>query len=96
MLDNEDDRRFDKLFDDYKAKMEYQNLDFDTDIPLQINEVRMEMTRKYENGEFGPVTVTLPKKPLTQLSIDEKVLTSKARELKTARFNKATSACRRR
>ena len=86
MLDNEDDRRFDKLFDDYKAKMEYQNLDFDTDIPLQINEVRMEMVRKYENGEFGPVTVTHPKKPLTQLSIDEKSAYFKGKRIENSQI----------
>ena len=30
---------------DYKAKMEYQSLDFDADRPQQIREIRMEMAR---------------------------------------------------
>ena len=30
---------------DYKAKMEYQSLDFDADRPQQIKEIRMEMAR---------------------------------------------------
>ena len=37
----------------------------------QIKEVRMEMAKKYENDEFGPITVTPPKKN-TELSVDEK------------------------
>ena len=49
---------------DYKAKMEYQSLEFDADRPQKIKEVRMEMAKKYENGEFGPVTVTPPKNHL--------------------------------
>ena len=57
---------------DYKAKMDYQGLDYDGDRPQQKKDVRMEMAKKYENRELGPVTVTPPKKPLTELSMDEK------------------------
>ena len=57
---------------DYKAKMEYQSLDFDADRPQQMNEVRIEMVNKYKNGESGPVTIIPPKAPLTELSVDEK------------------------
>lgn len=73
---------------DYKAKMEYQNLDFDANRPLQIKEVRMEMAKKYESGEFGPVTVTPPKKPLTELSVNEKTAHLKGKRFENGQVQK--------
>ena len=73
---------------DYKVKMEYQSLDFDADRPQQIKEVRMEMAKKYENGEFGLVTVTPPKKPLTEMSVDEKIVYLKNKKMENGQIQK--------
>ena len=73
---------------EYKAKMEYQSLDFDADRPQQIKEVRMEMAKKYENGEFGLVTVTPPKKPLTEMSVDEKIVYLKNKKMENGQIQK--------
>ena len=71
-----------------KAKMEYQSLDFDADRPQQIKKVRKEMAKKYENGEFGSVTVTPPKKPLTELSVDGKCIYLKNKKLENSQIQK--------
>ena len=43
---------------EYKSKMEYRSLDFDSDKQIQYQELRVEMAKLYENDEslFGPVT----------------------------------------
>ena len=69
---------------DYKAKMEYQSLDFDSDRLEQIKKVKMEMANNYQNGEFGPVTVT-------ELSVDEKSVYLKSKKRRTFKFKRATS-----
>jgi len=73
---------------DYKAKMEYQSLDFDAGRPQQITEVTVEMAKKYENGEFCLVIVTPPKKPLTELSVDAKSVYLKRNNMENGQIQK--------
>ena len=73
---------------DYKAKIEYQSLDLDADRPQQIKEAEIEMVKKYENSEFGSVTVTPPKKLLTELSVDEKSAYLKSKKMENCEIHK--------
>ena len=58
----------------YKAKMEFQGLDFDGDRPVQYKEVRKEMAKIYDEQQefFGPLEILPSEKPLEELSKSEK------------------------
>ena len=58
-----------KLLQEYKSKMEYQNLDLDGDRPAQNKKLRIQMATLYEGKDmtlFGPVKLTEPKSALTE------------------------------
>ena len=58
----------------YKARMEYQALDFDGDRPAQYKELRKELAKLYEIEDvslFGPVSLSSPTL-LEDISEDEK------------------------
>ena len=46
----------------------------------------MEIAKKYENSEFGPVTATPPKKTLTELSVDKKWISLKSRKMENGQI----------
>lgn len=59
----------------FKSQMEYKNVDFDGDRPAQYSWLRLEMSNLYEVEDtslFGPVSVTLPIIPLSDMSKEEK------------------------
>ena len=56
----------------FKAKMEFQGLDFDGDRTVQYKEIRKEMSRIYDEGPFGSYETTAPPKPIADMSKEEK------------------------
>ena len=69
----------------YKAKMEFEGLDFDGDRPSQYREVRKEMSKIYaEDGTFGPIEISISPTPLSELSTEDKEKFNKKKQEETA------------
>ena len=62
----------------YKSQMEYKNIDFDGDRPMQYTWVREEMARHFRDEEkqgeymFGPVCVSISDIPIAEMTKEEK------------------------
>ena len=62
----------------YKSQMEYKNVDFDGDRPLQYTWLREEMAKHFQEGEtlgqelFGPLCVSISDIPMAEMSKEEK------------------------
>ena len=55
--------------------MEYKNVDFDGNRPVQYTALRKDMAKLYNGADvalFGPVTVTQPRVPLRDMDKEEK------------------------
>ena len=73
----------------YKVKMYFQGLDFDSDRPSQILEVRKAMAKLYaEERIFSVVEVTACDLPLQELSEDETNLYLKPKKKETSRIQR--------
>ena len=59
---------------DYKTRCEFNGCDFDADKVAQYQALRLAMAKRYEcnNDLFGPVDVTPPSRPLSELNEEEK------------------------
>ncbi len=62
----------------YKSQMEYKNVDFDGDRPMQYTRVREEMARHFRGEEslgqemFGPVCVSISDIPIAEMTKEER------------------------
>ena len=59
----------------FKTKMEYKNVDFNADRPVQHTALREDMAKPYSGVDvalFGPVTVTQPRVPFRDMNKEEK------------------------
>ena len=58
----------------FKTEMEYRNVDFDGDRPVQYTALREDMAKLYSGVDvalFGPVTVTQPRVPIRDIDMEE-------------------------
>ena len=60
----------------FKTKMEYKNVYFDGNRPVQYTALQEDMAKLYSGGVdvalFGPVTVTQPRVPIRDMDKEEK------------------------
>ena len=88
-----------------KTKMEYKNVDFDGDRPVQYT--REDMAKLYSGVDvalFGPVTVTQPRVPIREMDKEEKAaylkitkearVKEKVKEIKQSFFQAVTTGSR--
>ena len=62
----------------YKSQMEYKNVDFDGDRPMQYTWLREEMAKHFQEEEirgkemFGPLCVSISNMPMAEMTKEEK------------------------